>query len=108
MSVAFVSQLRAARAPILLAQPGAGTLTVRVEVAELWDTVRVVARPETTVAEVKKRAVADFFPGHAYADEFVLKLRGWEMLDERQPLSASGVVDGSIILLAYRRRRPVR
>ena len=104
---ALVGQLRSNRAPIALAQ-GGGAIELRVQVAEMWDAVRVIARPDTSVAEVKQRVVNDFFPGHEYVDDFVLKLRGWEMLDENQALSASGVVDGSIVLLARRRRRAVR
>jgi hypothetical protein len=106
MSTAFVTRLRAARAPIIMS--GSGALTLRVEVSDLWETVRVVADPDTSVMDVKQRVVLEFFPAHGFLDEFVLKLRGWEMLDERQPLSKAGVIDGSILLLAYRRRRPVR
>ena len=108
MSAPFVTQLRAAPTPIKLAEPGPGTVTVRVEASDIWDTVRVIARPETPVAELKKRVVAQLFPSHQYADDFVLKLRGWEVLDERASLKDAGVVDGSILLLAYRRRRAVR
>ena len=92
----------------MLAQPGAGVLTMRVQVAEMWDAVRVVARPDAGVAEVKQRVVADFYPGHEFTDDFVLKLRGWEILDEGQSLAAAGIQDGAIVLLAHRRRRPVR
>ena len=106
MSTAFVTRLRAARPPIIMS--GSGALTLRVEVSDLWETVRVVTDPETSVMDVKQRVVLEFFPTHGFLDEFVLKLRGWEMLDERQPLSKAGVIDGSILLLAYRRRRPVR
>jgi hypothetical protein len=108
VSAALVGELRSGRPPIALAQEGAGSITLRVQVAEMWDAVRVVARPEAIVAEVKQKVVAEFFPGHQYADDFVLKLRGWEMLDEAQSLSKAGVIDGAIVLLAYRRRRPVR
>jgi hypothetical protein len=82
-------------------------MTIRVEASDIWETVRVVARPDTAVSEVKDRVVAALFSGQ-YAEEFVLKLRGWEMLDERCTLAESGVVEGSILLLAYRRRRAVR
>lgn len=106
MSTAFVTRLRAARPPIIMS--GSGALTLRVQMADLWETVRVVTDPDTSVMDVKQRVVLEFFPTHGFLDEFVLKLRGWEMLDERQSLSKAGVVDGSILLLAYRRRRPVR
>lgn len=106
MSTAFVTRLRAARPPIIMS--GSGALTLRVQMADLWETVRVVTDPDTSVMDVKQRVVLEFFPTHGFLDEFVLKLRGWEMLDERQSLSKAGVIDGSILLLAYRRRRPVR
>ena len=49
MSTDFVTQLRASRPPIVLTPAGAGTITLRVEIAEIWETVRVVADPDTTV-----------------------------------------------------------
>lgn len=107
MSVALVGELRSRRAALELAS-GPGAVTVRVQVAELWDAIRVTAHPDTAVSELKQRVVNEFFPGHEYPDDFVLKLRGWEMLDEHQSIKAGGMVDGSIVLLAYRRRRPVR
>ena len=108
MSAAFATQLRARPSAIELASPGKGTITIRVEASDIWDTVRVVAAPETAVAEVKQRVVSLLFPHETFVDDFVLKLRGWEMLDERSSLADAGVVNGSILLLAYRRRRAVR
>ena len=106
MSTSFVASLRSKRPPINLAE-GAGTITLRVEASDIWETVRVVARPDTSVAELKKRVIADLFPSDYLAD-FVLKLKGWEVLDEMASLSGAGITEGSIILLAYRRRRAVR
>jgi len=108
MSAPFVTQLRTSRPPIELVEPGAGTITVRVEAPDIWETVRVIARPETPVADLKRNVVADLFPNHKYPVDFVLKLRGWEVLDERSSLKDAGLTDGSILLLAYRRRRAVR
>jgi hypothetical protein len=107
VSAALVGELRAGRAPLDLAS-GAGAITVRVQVAEMWDAIRVNAHPDTAISELKQRVVNEFFPGHEYLDDFVLKLRGWEMLDESQSLKTGGMVDGSIVLLSRRRRRPVR
>jgi hypothetical protein len=103
----FATQLRANREPIQLAEPGPGVLTIRVQAADIWETVRVITRPETPVAEVKARVVAEVFPGQG-VDDFVLKLRGWEILEERESLASAGVLNGSILLLGIRRRRPVR
>jgi hypothetical protein len=108
----FATQLRSNRAPIELAQPGTdvgagGAITIRVQAADVWETVRVVVSPDASIAEIKQRVVAELFPNQSVSD-FVLKLRGWEMLDERESLASAGVVNGSILLLAIRRRRPVR
>ena len=105
----FATQLRSNRPPIELVKSGtAGAITVRVELAEQWDAVRVVARPDSSVADLKGRVTAAFYPDGTDASELVLKFRGWEVLDDHVPLSACGIVDGSILLLGYRRRRPVR
>lgn len=82
-------------------------MTIRVSLADLWETVRVSASPETPMTELKRRVVAEFFPD-AYPEDFVLKLRGWEVLNENGSLQDCGVADGSILLMAYRRRRAVR
>lgn len=107
MSAAFTMQLRTA-GPALELGSGQGAIAFRVEAAELWDALRVVAHPSTTVAELKQQAVATLLPSADFADDFVLKLRGWELLDHSATLADAGVVDGSILLLARRRRRPVR
>lgn len=108
MSTAFVRQLRSNGPAIELAPPGPNAIAFRVQVSEYWEAVRVVASPETTVREVKHRVLSAFFPGYEYDDEFVLKLHGWEILDESAPVGMAGIVNGSIVLLGDRRRRPVR
>lgn len=107
MSAPFATQLRTSRPPIRIAE-GAGAITIRVEASDIWETVRVEARPDTPLAEVKQKVVSALFAEGDHPDDFVLKLRGWEMLDPAATLADSGVVDGSILLLAYRRRRAVR
>jgi len=107
VSTVFPNTLRSGRAVIELAPTGAGSVTFRIESAELLDAVRVTARPSTPVAEVKQRALLQFFPNDA-PHEYVLKFRGWEVLDENASLADVGITDGSIILLAIRRRQAVR
>ena len=108
MSTAFPNTLRAGRPPIAVGQPGSGAITFRVGSAELWDAVRVTASRETPVSEIKRRALASFFPNDQYLHEYILKFRGWEMLDESASLADVGITDGSILLLAVRRRQAVR
>ena len=108
MSATFVRQLRSRRPPLELAQAGQESVNFRVQVAELWDAVKVTASPSMPVGELKQRALEVFFPGEAFAADYVLKLRGWEMLDETAPIGHSGVGPGAIVLLSQRRRRAIR
>ena len=108
MSAPFVTELRARRAPIRIAPPDAPAITIRVEMPEIWDVVKVICEPTQPVLAVKVAALEAPYPEAQMHEDFVLKLRGWEILDESAPLGEAGVVDGSILLLTYRRRRPVR
>jgi hypothetical protein len=44
---------------------------------------------------------------NANENDYVVKLHGWEVLDENAPISATGARNGSIFLISDRRRRPV-
>jgi hypothetical protein len=108
MSVPFVSELRTSDDVVTLGNGDADTLHLRVQVAELWDALRVDAPASTPVEAVKKAALDRFFPDGAAVDDFVVKLRGFEILEEMETLAASGVRDGSTLLVSRRRRRPVK
>jgi hypothetical protein len=108
MTAPFVASLRARPSTIYLAQESADTITIRVEMPEVWDVVRIVASPTQPVLDVKLRAMEALFPEAQFHADLLLKLRGWEILDENASLADAGVVDGSIMLLTHRRRRPVR
>jgi hypothetical protein len=105
----FVNQLRARGEPVRMVAEGAPSITVRVELAETWDTVRVIASPSEPVLGVKVRALSVLAPSADFHEEFVLKLKGWEVFDEESTsLAAAGAVDGSTFLLQHRHRRAVR
>ena len=106
-STPFVAQLRARPETIRLGTSGEPVITVRVQVPEVWDTVRIDAPSTTPVIVLKQRALEILQPGFEPA-EFVTKLRGFEVLDETASLSAAGVMNGSTLLVTSRRRRPVR
>ena len=107
MSAPFVTTLRVRNSTIRVAPENAPAITIRVEMPEVWDVVRIVAEPTQPVIDVKKAALAALSPGAA-PEEMVVKLRGWEILDEMASLADSGIVDGSILVMMFRRRRPVR
>ena len=108
MTVPFVSELRTSDDTIVLGGGDGGILHLRVQSAELWDTLRVDAPESATVATVKTAALEKFFPDGVAAREFVVKLRGLEILGEDESLGAAGVRNGSTLLLSRRRRRPVK
>jgi len=108
MTVPFVSELRTSDEVVKVGAADGDALHLRAQVAELWDALRVDASPMSSVEDVKNAALARFFPDGEPASEFVVKLRGFEILDERATLGAAGVRDGSTLLLSRRRRRPVK
>lgn len=108
MSAPFVTGLRARTSTIRLSPEGVAVITIRVEMPEVWDVVRIAVAPTEPVLAVKIRALSALFPEAQLHEDFVLKLRGWEILDEAASLDDAGVIDGSILLLTHRRRRPVR
>jgi len=107
-SAPFVTSLRTNGDIISLASGDETVLHIRVQVADLWDSVRVDAPPTESVASVKRAALETLYPAGTDADEFVVRLHGFEILDEERSLSDVGVRNGSILLLVSRRRRPVR
>ena len=104
----FVTQLRTPAEAITLAPAGAPSLTIRVQMLEAWDAVKVVAEPSTTVATVKARALAVLAPDVPQPGDVVTKLGGFEIRDEAQTLSSAGVRDGATLLLHFRRRQPIK
>lgn len=107
MTIPFVSTLRTRPTSVLLGPQDGETIDVRVEIPEIWDVIRIVTPPSETVLAVKVAALAALDPRGDQRD-FVMKLRGFEMLDEQQTLAEVGAKEGSAFLLTHRRRRPVR
>ena len=108
MSAGFVNTLRARGQTLSVGAPAADALTLRVQVPEVWDVVRVRAARGESVLEVKRAAAAALLPGDTDADDLVVKLNGFEVLDEGASLVDAGVKDGSTLLVTHRRRRPIR
>lgn len=105
---AAVNMLRARPGVLALGADAANAITVRVQMPELWDTLAVRCAADTSVLALKQAALDAFLPVHHPTVDFVMKLRGFEVLDESQPLDVAGARDGSTFLLTYRHRRPVR
>jgi len=83
-------------------------MKLRVQLLERWDRIAVDVPSETPVATLKRDALARFGLAQAAPADYVVKLRGWEVLDEQGSVAESGAADGSTYLLSLRRRRAVR
>jgi hypothetical protein len=105
---AVLNRLRARPGTLSVGADSADAITVRVQMPELWDTIAVRCAPDASVRALKQAALDAFQPVHQPVEDFVMKLRGFEVLDEGAPLTVAGARDGSTFLLTYRRRRPVR
>ena len=92
---------------MLLGPQDGETIQIRLEIPEIWAVVRIVASPSETVLAVKVAALAALDPRGDQRD-YVMKLRGFEMLDEQHTLAEAGAKENSTFLLTHRRRRPVR
>ena len=83
------------------------TLRVRVTVQDAWDEVPLDLPSATSLAELK-RAALDATRVMRDPDEYVLKFRGFELLDESRSLADAGLVPNGAVIVLPRRRRPVR
>jgi hypothetical protein len=107
MTAPFVATVRSRPGVIVLGAPNGNGINLRVQMPEVWDVVRVLAPPTHSVRAVKEAALAALAP-RAAPDRYVMKLRGYEVLNEASRLADIGALDGSIFLLTNRRRRPVK
>jgi len=102
----FVNGLRTRGAPLTLGAQSARVLQLRAQVLEAWDAVRIDADPEASLRSLKELAMRELAPD-ARIDDYVVKLHGFEILDEAAPISSTNARNGSIFLITDRRRRPV-
>lgn len=108
-AIPWVQQIRTRPGVVAVGAPsGNDVLYLRVQMATEWDAIRMQAMPTDSVRALKLNALDAFAPGALFPDEFVIKLRGHEVLDETLSLADAGAIDGSIFLVAHRYRRPVR
>ena len=103
----FVSGLRTQGATFRLGTGSGAVLQLRAQVLEAWDAIRIDADPSASVKSLKQLALTELYPEAQKDDQYVVKLHGWEILDENAPISSTDAKNGSIFLISDRRRRPV-
>jgi len=109
VSASFANSLRARPGVVAIGEKAGGPVVkFRVEVPLVWDVVRVDASPTDSIRTAKVHALNALVPDALFPDEYSVKLNGAEIFNESISLANAGVVDGSTLLVAHRRRRPVR
>ena len=103
----FVSGLRTHGHSFKLGTPPGPPLQLRAQVLEAWDAIRIDADPSASVKSLKQLALRELYPDSKHEREYVVKLHGFEILDEDAPISSTAAKNGSIFLITGRRRRPV-
>ena len=108
MSGAFANSLRARSETVDLGGDG-DRLVFRMQLVDMWDVVRMSAGASVTVRDAKLAALRALSGTHEIGeDDYVVKLNGFEVLDEYASLTEAGAVNGSTFLVAHRRKQPVR
>lgn len=109
MSAVFANSLRAWPGVISIEEPADGVVVkFRAQVQSMWDVVRIDASATDSIHTAKVYALNALVPDVLFPDAFSVKLNGEEIFDESVSLANAGVIDGSTLLIAHRRRRPVR
>ena len=82
---------------------------VRAMVTDVWDQVFLAVEPTTTVAELKRQALAQALKrAQLRPEHYVVKFRGAQVLDEATTVAALGAVPNSPFIVLPARRQPVR
>ena len=82
-------------------------LPIRVMVEEAWDQVTLELPAATPLSEVKRKAL-ELTHSRGNPDDYLVKFRGAEVLDEGRSLAEAGVVSNAALIVLPRRRQPVR
>ena len=82
-------------------------MPVRVMVEDAWDQVTLQLTPAALVRDAKQQALALTHSGRR-PEEYLVKFRGAELIDESRSLADTGVVANASLIVLPRRRRPVR
>ena len=87
---------------------GGERFAVRVMVTDAWDQVFLAAEPGTTIADLKRQALARALKRSNTAADYVVKFRGGAVLDESVTLGSLGAGANAPFIVLPARRRPVR
>ncbi|MBK8250974.1 MAG: hypothetical protein IPK85_26795 [Gemmatimonadetes bacterium] len=104
----LINSLRTGPGVLRLGADGETRLAFRVQLLDAWETLAVEAPADMPVRVVKERVVEAIMTAVEDPEDYMVKLGGWEVLDENESIAACGATHGSTFLVSGRRRRPVR
>ena len=81
---------------------------VRVMVTDVWDQVVLSVAPATTVAELKREALARALKRAADPEQYIVKFHGGVVGDETTTLSGLGAGANAPFIIVTARRQSVR
>ena len=82
---------------------------VRVMVTDVWDQVFLAVGPDTTVAQLKRDALARALKTNVvHPDDYIVKFHGAGVLDESATLGSLGAGANAPFVVLPARRLPVR
>jgi hypothetical protein len=84
----------------------AAPVRLRVTVTDAWDTVTLDAAPDTTVRDLKARALSEATGRTLDPRAYVVKFRGAPVLDEDLTVARLGLADGAPLIVLPARRHP--
>ncbi len=80
---------------------------VRAMVTDVWDQVFLAVDPSTTVGALKRQALEQAMKRRVRPDDYVVKFRGAQVLDESITLASLEARANSAFIVLPARRRPV-
>jgi len=88
--------------------PPGERFAVRVMVTDAWDQVFLAVEPGTTVAELKRQALARALKRGDVARDYIVKFHGAHVLEESVTLGSLGARANAPFIILPARRRAVR
>ncbi len=82
-------------------------IPLRVMVLDTWDEIRLTVPAETSVTEVKTRAL-DAARVRQPADDYLMKFRGAEVPEGVTTVSGAGLVPNAAVIVLSRHRNPAK
>ncbi len=108
MSAEFALGLRSNAGTVRLAAANSSeVVTVRVQVADAWDSIVMELSPTSVISDVRREALAHLTGDGSDAHAYEMKYRG-VLVNENSTVREAAIANGATLLVVSKRKRPVR